>query len=309
MNHLSFYWLQPDKNKLIEALKSEFCKLVEQSILSNNIVLPPIPDVVIKIQQLSSNESTTIKEVAETLLADPGLTANVIRVSNSAVFNRSNITCNSAITAVSRLGIYRVRDLVTAQAIEELKNSTNFNAECNDLLKKSARSSRDFAAVMTLVCQCMAKHKEEDDSFHLEPEKALLTGLLADIGIFCLISEFYEYQNSGNYLDFDIATQIFNSRCSYVSKIVLTLWGFDQDFINVATNKVNGHKQDGDSISYLDIARMANHLLMFRNKDKCIDEHEVEITALGAEALYELSNLSDSDFNDRIQDVIKQSGL
>ncbi|MGF1763028.1 HDOD domain-containing protein [Aliivibrio kagoshimensis] len=308
MNHLSFYWLQPDKEKQIDALKSDFCKLVEQSILSNNIVLPPIPDVVIKIQQLSSNESATIKEVAETLLADPGLTANVIRVSNSAVFNRSNITCNSAVTAVSRLGIYRVRDLVTAQAIEELKNSTNLNAECNQLLKKSALSSRDFAAVMTLVCQSMIKHKELDDTFTLEPEKALLTGLLADIGIFCLISEYYEYQNAGNYLSFDIATQIFNSRCSYVSKIVLSLWGFDQDFIDVATNKTTNSNQS-ESVSYLDIARMANHLLMFRSDDSSIDEHDVEITALGAEALYELSNLSDADFRSRIKEVIKQSGL
>ncbi|WP_240473938.1 hypothetical protein [Salinivibrio socompensis] len=54
---------------------------------------------------------------------------------------------------------------------------------------------------------------------------------------------------------------------------------------------------------------MANHLLMFRNHDDAIEEHEVEITAPGAEALYELSNLDDGEFSRQLNHVIDATSI
>ncbi|TOO23665.1 HDOD domain-containing protein, partial [Vibrio parahaemolyticus] len=291
---------------LIQALESEFAQLVEQSISTGKISLPPIPDVVIKIQKLCIEENTTVSDVANCLLEDPGLAAIVIRVANSVIFNRRNITCSDLTTAVSRLGIFRVRDIVTAQAIEQLKHAVNLSKECNDILVKSAAVSRELGATMVLVVQEFQKH-EPSVYTHLELEKALLVGLLADIGLFCLINEYHLYLDSGNYLDPDIALQIFQTRCSATSKLVLERWGFDNDFREVSSNEkfVTARPE----VSYLDIARIANHLLMFRNQDERIDEHEVEFNLTGAEVLYDLSNMSDTDFQNEINAVLSASGL
>ncbi|WP_274000414.1 HDOD domain-containing protein [Vibrio parahaemolyticus] len=306
MEHLSFFWLPNNKDKLIKALESEFAQLVEQSISTGKISLPPIPDVVIKIQKLCIEENTTVSDVANCLLEDPGLAAIVIRVANSVIFNRRNITCSDLTTAVSRLGIFRVRDIVTAQAIEQLKHAVNLSKECNDILLKSAAVSRELGATMVLVVQEFHKH-EPSVYTHLELEKALLVGLLADIGLFCLINEYHLYLDSGNYLDPDIALQIFQTRCSSTSKLVLERWGFDNDFREVSSNEkfVTARPE----VSYLDIARIANHLLMFRNQDERIDEHEVEFNLTGAEVLYDLSNMSDTDFQNEINAVLSASGL
>ncbi|EGQ7814519.1 HDOD domain-containing protein [Vibrio parahaemolyticus] len=306
MEHLSFFWLPNNKDKLIQALESEFAQLVEQSISTGKISLPPIPDVVIKIQKLCIEENTTVSDVANSLLEDPGLAAIVIRVANSVIFNRRNITCSDLTTAVSRLGIFRVRDIVTAQAIEQLKHAVNLSKECNDILVKSAAVSRELGATMVLVVQEFHKH-EPSVYTHLELEKALLVGLLADIGLFCLINEYHLYLDSGNYLDPDIALQIFQTRCSATSKLVLERWGFDNDFREVSSNEkfVTARPE----VSYLDIARIANHLLMFRNQDERIDEHEVEFNLTGAEVLYDLSNMSDTDFQNEINAVLSASGL
>ncbi|HCG6602957.1 TPA: HDOD domain-containing protein [Vibrio parahaemolyticus] len=306
MEHLSFFWLPNNKDKLIQALESEFAQLVEQSISTGKISLPPIPDVVIKIQKLCIEENTTVSDVANCLLEDPGLAAIVIRVANSVIFNRRNITCSDLTTAVSRLGIFRVRDIVTAQAIEQLKHAVNLSKECNDILVKSAAVSRELGATMVLVVQEFHKH-EPSVYTHLELEKALLVGLLADIGLFCLINEYHLYLDNGNYLDPDIALQIFQTRCSATSKLVLERWGFDNDFREVSSNEkfVTARPE----VSYLDIARIANHLLMFRNQDERIDEHEVEFNLTGAEVLYDLSNMSDTDFQNEINAVLSASGL
>ena len=62
-------------------------------------------------------------------------------------------------------------------------------------------------------------------------------------------------------------------------------------------------------VSYLDIARIANHILMFRRQDDKIDEHTVEFDLTGADILYKLSNLSDIEFNTQINELISASGL
>ncbi|MBY8317193.1 HDOD domain-containing protein [Vibrio fluvialis] len=306
MNHLAFYWLPENRHKLIEGLESEFAQLVKSSISTGKISLPPIPDVVLKIQKLCTQESTGVSDVADCLTDDPGLAAIVIRVANSVVFNRRNITCTDLLTAVSRLGIVRVRDIVTAQAIEQLKHSINLSKECNKILVNSASVSRELGATMVLVAQSFKK-LEPDNYLHLEQDKALLVGLLADIGLFCLVNEYYLYRENGNYLDQDIALQIFQSSCSSTSKLVLKHWGFDEDFLEVACNEeLVEHCQE---VSYLDVARIAHHLLMFRKQDDAIEEHDVEINATGAEVLYNLSNLSDVEFKTQLSAVINASGF
>lgn len=306
MNHLSFFWLPENRHKLIEGLESEFAQLVKTSISTGKISLPPIPDVVLKIQRLCTLESTGVSDIADCLTDDPGLAAIVIRVANSVVFNRRNITCTDLMTAVSRLGILRVRDIVTAQAIEQLKNSINLSKECNKILVNSASVSRELGATMVLVAQSFKK-LEPDNYLHLEQDKALLVGLLADIGLFCLVNEYYLYLENGNYLDQDIALQIFQSNCSSTSQLVLKHWGFDQDFLEVACNEeLVEHCQE---VSYLDVARIAHHLLMYRKQDDAIEEHEVEINATGAEVLYDLSNLSDVEFKTQLSAVINASGF
>lgn len=306
MNHLSFYWLPENKELLLKGIESEFSQLIEHAISSKKITLPPIPEVVLKIQRLCTQDTTTVADVADSLLEDPGLAAIVIRVANSVIFNRRNITCTDLVTAVSRLGILRVRDIVTAQAIEQLKHSVDLSTSCNKILVQSAANSRELAATMVLVARGF---KESGSSLytHLESDKALLTGLLADIGLFCIVNEYHYYIEDGNYLDEAIAFQIFDNQCSNASKLVLESWGFDADFLEVAANKRLVKAEH--AVSYLDIARIANHILMFRRQDEDLDEHLVEFDVTGADILYKLSNLSDIEFNTQIDELISASGL
>ncbi|WP_413284378.1 HDOD domain-containing protein [Vibrio sp. MA40-2] len=306
MNHLSFFWLPEDEKALFEGLESEFAQLVEQSINSGKITLPPIPEVVLKIQKLSTLEDSCVSDVAECLIEDPGLTAVVIRVANSVIFNRRNITCNDIQTAISRLGIYRVRDIVTAQSIEQLKNCTHLSKECRKILLNSAARSRELAATMLLITQSIQAYSPSEYG-NLEIEKALLVGLLADIGLFCLVNEYHFYLERGNYLKEQLAIRIFESRCPIISELVLKHWMFDEDYIEVATNEER--YQPRQKINYLDIARIAHHLLMYRKQDQAIDEHYVEINVAGANAMYELSNLTTSEFNKRLADVMNSTGL
>ena len=201
----------------------------------------------------------------------------------------------------------RVRDIITAQAIEELKSKSNFSRGCNELLMQSAIRSRQLAATMALVSQGLINHPETPAE--IEQEKSLLAGLFADIGLFSLVSEYQNYLDSGNYLDIDIAKYVFEHCCQEASLIILKHWGFDDDYLEVASNTALPYRGQRPQTSYLDIARMANHLLMFKSNDDAIDEHHVELDLAGAEVMYELTNLPDAEFNSQIRNVIKNSGF
>ncbi|GAL12026.1 predicted signal transduction protein [Vibrio astriarenae] len=306
MQHLSFFWLSPERDNILKGLESEFFERVKVSISSRKISLPPIPEAVITIQRLSIKETTNISDIAECLLEDPSLAATVIKVANSVIFNRRNITCTDLVTAVSRLGILRVRDIVTAQAIEQLKLSVKFTPSCKAILAQSAHCSRDLGATMVLVLKQL-KELEPESYRLVDIDKALLVGLLADIGLFSLVNEYHFYLEEGNYLNQELALPVFESLCSGASELVLQNWGFDYDFINVATNRATSKTES--TFSYLDLARVANHVLLHRKGDESIDDHFVEIDANGAEVLYNLSNLDDSEFSSQLADVLMSSGL
>jgi HD-like signal output (HDOD) protein len=160
---------------------------------------------------------------------------------------------------------------------------------------------------MVMVAKAF-KDEEPNKYQYLEVEKALLTGLIADIGLFCMVNEYHQYLENGNYLDLQIALQIFESQCPGSSKLVLTSWGFDSDFVSVATNQEHSSAADVP-LSYLELARIAHHILLFRRKDDAIDDHFVEFDTTGADVLYKLTNLSEIDFKTQITDVINASGL
>ncbi|MGL6258882.1 HDOD domain-containing protein [Vibrio sp. WXL103] len=306
MQHLSFFWLSPERDTILKGLESEFSQRVTQSISAGKISLPPIPVAVTNIQRLATEENTTVSDIADCLLEDPSLAATVIKVANSVIFNRRNITCTDLVTAVSRLGIIRVRDIVTAQAIQQLKMSISFNPVCEKILAKSAVSSRELGATMVVALREL-KALEPANFRLVGLDKALLVGLLADIGLYSLVNEYHFYLEEGNYLDPELALPVFESLCITASKLVLEHWGFDADFINVATNRASDKTEE--SFGYLDLARIANHILLYRRQDEALDSHFVEIDANGAEVLYNLSNLSESDFREKLVDVLQASGL
>lgn len=306
MTNLSLFWVNPSREKHLKAIETDFFQRVYRSLKDGTLELPPIPDVVIKLQRVCFAQSSTVKDVSTLLLDDATLTAAVIRAANSAIFSpRTNRPCHDINMAVSRLGIQRVLGIATAHAIQTLKTSSPFSEECNALLKKSAKSSREFASTMALLCQKVKKYDEAH--CELEVEKALLIGLLTDIGIYSAVKAYQNYTDEGNYLDFDIASHVFYSVSKEASRFILKSWGFDLDFIEVSTNRRT--RREVDEVTYLNLATMASHLLLFRANDDAINDHDVEITLAGAEALYELSNLNDADFRVELNGIINNSGL
>lgn len=138
---------------------------------SNQMSLPSVPDVAWKVRRLVEREDTSAEHVAQAVSADPAMAAKLVRASNSPLY-RGFRDVRNVREAVVRLGMRTTRQLVTVFAMREVFNTRQ--ASLQKEMDRLWRHSREVAA----LCWVLA-----DSATRLNPEEAMLAGLLHDIGV------------------------------------------------------------------------------------------------------------------------------
>lgn len=93
-----------------------------EEIIERVNLLPPIPHVAMKLSALLSDPKVNINELVETVKYDPGLTARLIVMANSAYAGVSG-SITSIKEALVRLGTKQVYGFVVSTAVQPLMNS------------------------------------------------------------------------------------------------------------------------------------------------------------------------------------------
>jgi len=90
------------------------------------VTFPAAPAVLARLSQLLSEEWVTGEQLAEVVALDAGISARVLRVSNSVVF-RGGGGVKSIADAVLRIGVDTVRDLVFALSAARVMRPVSFD--------------------------------------------------------------------------------------------------------------------------------------------------------------------------------------
>ena len=80
--------------------------------------LPTLPAVAVRLLDLSKNPDTDIREVIETIKADPAITAKILKASNSSFFGLRS-ECKGIERAVPLLGTMVVTSLALSFSLSE----------------------------------------------------------------------------------------------------------------------------------------------------------------------------------------------
>ncbi len=138
---------------------------------SNQLTLPSVPDVAWKVRRLVDRDDTSADQVASAVSADPAMTAKLVRACNSPLY-RGFSDVRNVREAVVRLGMRTTRQLVTVFAMREVFKTKRPTLQKE--IDRLWRHSREVAA----LCWVLA-----DSATSIDPEEALLAGLLHDIGV------------------------------------------------------------------------------------------------------------------------------
>ncbi len=136
--------------------------------------LPPIPQNITQIRKLIRNPKSSISQISEVVMEDVGLSANILKVANSA-WNKLRSPAESIDRAITIIGLQRLSSiLLTMGAKTVLKDRFK-------TLQAVWKHSYACAFFAQNLMKRQTKSKEKMES-------AYLAGLLHDIGKFVILS-------------------------------------------------------------------------------------------------------------------------
>lgn len=225
------------------AIEDRFHRFVVDELVNDRLVLPTLPEVASRVRALTAQEDVSSTKLAAEIGKDPALAVRVLRVANSAA-QRGNHKIDNLQQAVTRLGLEYTRLLVNALAMEQLFDAPN--AALRDRLRRTWQRSVSVAA----MSQAIASHFTL-----LDPERALLAGLVHDVGalpVIRLADARADLIEPGPMLDAVI--RLLSPR---IGRLVLQAWHFPPEIAAVPALCADLRRQHPGPADYADVVCVA----------------------------------------------------
>jgi HD-like signal output (HDOD) protein len=263
-------------------------KLID-AINNNQIVLPTLPEVALRVRDEAEQENTTARKLAEIITTDAAISARLLQVANSPLY-RPRAPIEDVQMAVTRLGNKLVKSLVTSLAMKQIYQATTDFME--QKLRKVWEDSVHVAAVSKVLAQSLP---------HLSNEQAMLAGLTHNIGTLPILTMAESLTDlSGNE---PMLEELINALYPEIGALILKNWDFPEGIVNVPTEH-NNYSRVGIEADYADVVMVARLQL---GLDDIADEKWAEISAFDRVGLDAEINIT--DIEDTAEDIesVKQA--
>ncbi len=147
-----------------------FAEQLREDIAANRIQLPTLPEVALRVREAVESEDSNAAAIAEIVTQDPALTARLLQVANSALYRGARAIDNVQM-AVTRMGLKLVKNLVVSLAMRQMFQATS------DALDHAFRRIWNDSVEVASIARVLATGVRG-----LEPEQAMLAGLIHNIG-------------------------------------------------------------------------------------------------------------------------------
>lgn len=204
---------------------------------SNQVKVPSVPDAAWKVRRVVDKEDSSAMDVASAVSADPAMAAKLVRSCNSPLY-RGFSDVRNVREAVVRLGMRTTRQLVTVFAMREVFKTRR--AALQTEMEQLWRHSREVAA----LCWVLADH-----ATRIDPEEALLAGLLHDIGIVPVLVQAEHHVNL--FADEQNLRHAMAELRADVGCAVLESWEFPKAFIQAVRHAEDWHYECRESAPQL----------------------------------------------------------
>lgn len=168
-----------------EALKTQRFQMLQDIAkeLSEEIVFPTSFDVVVRLREVLSDPDWSLEQVTGMLSTEPLIASRLVALANSAAYHTGGAPVTHVKTAVMRLGIELVRNTALVIATNQIRcaKSMSVFAEFSQRLWDHSLRTASFAHVI-------ARHHTP-----VNPDEAMLTGMIHDIGGFYMLYRASQY--------------------------------------------------------------------------------------------------------------------
>jgi len=252
-----------------------------QDILSENIRLPTLPEIVAKVQQEFAKDDYDLERILELVQSDPVITAYLIKYANSPLYQGSS-PVESLRQAVVRLGMKAVQQHVIIIAATRLfqEKSVGMKKRMRQLWKNSRRVAA-FSRVLA------AKSRIFD------PDAAQMAGLLGDLGVIAILE--YAQEHSDQYDDENALDQTVKALRPQINSMLLQKWNLGDELVTVGEESRSWFRNNSVSADLCDL------VLIARYHSYLGTEHADQLPLLSKMPAFEKLKLTDFSSQDSIE--------
>lgn len=215
---------QVDELELDDAEGGFLAELYEQ-INSNRLELPARPEVALRIQTLTADPDAGISELTELIQSDATLAGALIFATNSPRF-RAAKEITSIRDAVMRIGFSNTRMLATNLALRQV-----FKAK-HQAAREAITEVWADSVLRSAYCSLLSQKLQV-----LNPDRALLAGLIASVGAVPIIQFFDQHSGTaGGRKELD---ELLEKLLSLTGVLVVNYWELGSDLVTVAEHSMD----------------------------------------------------------------------
>ncbi|MFZ6686949.1 HDOD domain-containing protein [Undibacterium sp. SXout11W] len=205
---------------------SEFAFLEEFSkeLSNKKLIFPTSVGATMKIRKALSQPDISNDVIARIIGSEPVLSAKVIHLSNTAAFNPQARTINDLRAATMLLGFAAVRNVAIAVGMKQLAEN-KFNGTLSTQMDGLWRRSLRVAALSMVIARTHTK---------LSADKAMLAGLLHDIGKFYILNRTHHFQEL--FTTDKILWDLIDQWHASIGSAILEDWDISEDIRNAVLN-------------------------------------------------------------------------
>ncbi|MGH1471439.1 MAG: HDOD domain-containing protein [Cellvibrionaceae bacterium] len=230
-----------------EAELQNFYHEVLDRVLNDELRLPSLPDVTMKVREAVAAENTTCESLTEIIAKDPGLTAYLVRAASSPVYRRA-VPPTTLSEVVGLLGFAATNSLVMLHSIRSL---VSFD---NPVATKLFNHTWERLVVKTSVASFFCQHLK-----YRSIDQVQMAMLLTEVGSLSVLSAMLEGVKGEDITSPD--TDVYFQMCRKYSKeigcAVLKKWKIDETIISMLADCGNWEKTWEEKLNLLDIANLA----------------------------------------------------
>ncbi len=146
--------------------------VLRDDLAQDSLSLPSLPEVALRIRRMVDDDTATLPQIAHLVQSDPAISARLMKVANGALFH-GMAPAESCTQAIARLGLDATRHLVVGFVLRNLFEKEVHDAALAARMRRLWEHSVEVGAIALVLAQVTPG---------LNPEEALLVGLLHDIG-------------------------------------------------------------------------------------------------------------------------------
>ncbi|MCU0767051.1 MAG: HDOD domain-containing protein [Gammaproteobacteria bacterium] len=239
----------------LAALQAELAKDLQLALDRDQLTLPSLPDIAVRVGRAVLDEKSNSKRIAALVQTDPVISAKLVRAANSAFFG-GHRRVDSLTGAITQLGFELTHKLVLSFALREIFNASSRAAR--ERMRELWRHSTQVGA----LCQTLATNDRRFD-----PQQALLAGLVHDIGSVAVVSHLAQRapQLEGETLDGIVA-----HLRGPVGGAILRKWRFPEELVACAVEGEQWERDPAPEPDYCDVVVVAQ-LLAFLGSSTQLD--------------------------------------